>query len=93
MAALFFSDGVATAILVEQGAAQEVNPLLREFVHENPWDLLYVKLGILAVVLPILWRHRARPLARRTIIPTTIGYAILCGWHIYCLTTLGQGVL
>jgi hypothetical protein len=93
MAALFLADGVATAILVEHGVASEVNPLLRMLVHASPWSLLWVKLGVLAAVLPILWRYRERKMARRTVIPTTVGYALLCGWHIYCLTLLGMPVL
>jgi hypothetical protein len=85
MAILFLADGVATALLLAAGAIREVNPLL---AHLSPFQILGVKLCVLVGALPILWRYRERSLARRTILPTLVGYAALAAYHIYLILYL-----
>jgi len=75
-------DAVFTLIWINAGLAREANPLLDEFVLEQPVLFAIVKLSLVALSSLLLWRYRFRPLAVVGIFLAFLVYYFLLLYHI-----------
>ena len=86
-------DAVFTLLWVWAGLARELNPLMRDLVHQHPVAFAVVKLGVVGAATLLFWRLRHRPLAVIAIFLAFLVYWALLIAHIGFLSLVVGALL
>ncbi len=81
-------DAMFTLVWINAGFAREANPLLANFVLEQPVVFSIIKLSLVALGSLLLWRYRLRPLAVVGIFVAFLVYYLLLLYHIGFLSLI-----
>jgi hypothetical protein len=75
-------DAAFTLCAIELGEATEANPFMAVLLSRGPLQFVVVKHVLVSLGLVLLWRQRARPLARGGAWTALTVYPLLICYHV-----------